>query len=118
MSPTKFRILSSIDLVREFPGHVEFRNLTHPVREQRSRFDALRLIVVEVEEDVRVDGCTDSTIAARLAKQIGVSQIAIPDGEPFAIAATSPQFVYGDPVPEVDTQGLGNPPAARVEDES
>lgn len=25
---------------------------------------------------------------------------------------------YGDPVPEVDTQGLGNPPAARVEDES
>jgi hypothetical protein len=25
---------------------------------------------------------------------------------------------YGDPVAEVDTQGLGNPPAARVEDES
>jgi len=25
---------------------------------------------------------------------------------------------YGDPVAEVDTQSLGNPPAARVEDES
>jgi hypothetical protein len=25
---------------------------------------------------------------------------------------------YGDPVTEVDTQGLGNPPAAWVEDES
>jgi hypothetical protein len=25
---------------------------------------------------------------------------------------------YGDPVAEVDTQGLGNPPAAWVEDKS
>jgi phosphoglycerate dehydrogenase-like enzyme len=25
--------------------------------------------------------------------------------------------MYSDPVAEVDTQGLGNPPAARVEDE-
>ena len=36
----------------------------------------------------------------------------------FKPLVTACEMTYGDPVAEVDTQGLGNPPAARVEDET
>lgn len=70
--------------------------------------------VAEVTAPPRDDKhAADSWQVAALATAIVPTSL---DGAPFVFGLRGE--LYGDPVAEVDTQGLGNPPAARVEDES
>lgn len=55
--------------------------------------------------------------AVRLAQRACMTELLQFRMKPLADGRRT-ELSYGDPVAEVDTQGLGNPPAARVEDES
>jgi hypothetical protein len=67
---------------------------------------------------VPAKGTLDEPALQRLMNiQVGLQCSGLPKSTQL-LGVLHEMRAYGDPVAEVDTQSLGNPPAARVEDES